>query len=399
MKILILDEEFPFPLNTGKRIRTFNLVTRLAQRHELRYLAYGQADSDGFRALADKNIQPVAVPPQVPAKQGPLFYLRLLANLFSQLPYIVSSHYSKPFAREFERCLSDEPPDLVLCEWSPYAVYLQSTSGIKLVIVAHNIEARIWKRYYETESSGLKRWYIGRQATKVERFEREAFKTVDGATGVSSDEAAAIKSFNPGLPVQVVENGVDLEYFKPDAAAPRDDHLVFTGAMDWRPNQDAVVYFVNRVFPLLRAEFPALQVTLVGREPPRHVLDLGRTDGVTVTGTVDDVRPYIAQAAVYIVPLRVGGGSRLKILEALAMKKAVVSTSVGAEGLELDGGRHLELADTTEQFAQTVSKLLRDPERRRQLGEDGRKLVEERYGWDAIAAKLESFLEEVVAGS
>jgi len=398
MKILVLDEEFPCPLNTGKRIRTFNLISRLAVGHEVRYLAYGSENSDSFTTLHESGLHPIAVPPQVPEKSGPTFYLRLAANLFSSLPYIVSSHYSRPFALALRRCLDNSPVDLILCEWSPYAVYLKETADIKAVIVAHNIEARIWRRYYETEPGVLKKWYIGRQAVKVDAFERAAFRAVDGATAVSSEEAAAIKSFNPDLPVQVVENGVDLDYFAPSDPPPRPDRLVLTGAMDWRPNQDAAVYFVEAIFPLLRYKFPSLEVTLVGREPPRRVVELGRVDGVTVTGTVDDVRPYISEAAVYVVPLRVGGGSRLKILEALAMKKAVVSTSVGAEGLEVTPGRHLELADTPQQFAQKVSILLHDAPRRTQLGEAGRRLVEERYGWDSIAAKLDSFLKEIATG-
>ena len=395
MKILVLDEEFPYPLNTGKRIRSFHLIRRLAAVHEVHDLAYGRPGSAGFRALADAQMHPLAVSRKLPAKSGPFFYARLFANLFSRYPYIVTGHYSPAFQAAVDRALNTLQPNLVICEWTPYAVFVRDIHGVKTMIAAHNVEADIWRKYYAHETSPLKKWYIGRQLPKVERFERLVFRWVAGATAVSDADAQKITALAGDTAVGVVENGVDLDYFGREEDEGETAGLVFTGSMDWRPNQDAAIYFVRDIFPRLREEHPDIEVHIVGRNPPRHIVDLHNTPGVVVTGTVDDIRPYFRRAAVYIVPLRIGGGSRLKILEALAARKAVVSTTVGAEGLSVTDGREIKLADTPERFAKQIHMLLENPELRRRLGRAGRKLVEDRYGWDALAGKLQQFVADL----
>jgi len=396
MRILVLDEEFPFPPNTGKRIRSFNLLSRLAARNELYYLAYGTDDSPGYAALKEHNMNPMPVKPQIPPKSGPLFYIRLLLNLISPLPYIVSSHYSDLYARLLRRAIADLEPDIIICEWTPYAVFVEKIHDVKRLVVAHNVETRIWQRYYENERQALKRWYIGKQVVKLERFERRVYKYIDGVTAVSDIDADQIHSFNHQVPVEIVDNGVDLEYFDAPGGLKKSNKLVFVGTMDWRPNQDCVRYFVDDILPLIRKERPEIEAVFVGRNPPAAIIALGEREGVTVTGSVDDVRPYIEEGDVYIVPLRIGGGTRLKILDALAMRSAVVSTSVGAEGLDLTDGENIMIADTPERFAAKVLRLIDDGDLNRSLGESGRKLVEEKYGWDSLAAKLESFIIRLV---
>ena len=396
MRVLVIDEEFPYPLDSGKRIRSYQLLSRLTARCKLHYLAYGTAHSEGFSALERAGISPRPVAAELPAQSGPGFYLRLLANLFSRYPYIVSRHYSRLFQNHLRAAVAEIQPDLILCEWTPYAVFASNIIDIPHVIVAHNIEHRIWQRYYEYEESALKKWYIGRQAPKVATFEREAFGRADGAVAVSKSEADEIRSMNDRLKVAVVENGVDLDYFAPSPDRENAEALVFVGAMHWRPNQDAVIFFVEEILPRIRQHRPDVTFTIVGQGPPPHIQKLDSRPGVRVTGRVEDVRPYVGAAAVYVVPLRIGGGTRLKILEALAMKKAVVATSVGAEGLEVVDDRHLLLADSADSFAEQVLRLLEDAALRRGLGDAGRRLVEERYGWDRLADKLYEYLSELV---
>lgn len=397
MKILVLDEEFPYPFNTGKRIRSYHLIQQLAAQHEIFYLAYGRAESESYLHLEKSRIHPIPVRGHIPKKSGLLFYLRLGANLFSRLPYIVTSHHSRAYTSAVRNAVASIRPDRILCEWTPYAVFLQDVGGARTVIVAHNIESAIWRRYAEHEKSGLKKWYIGRQAAKVTHFEQTVFRAADGITAVTDTDARQITALAAGTPVCVVENGVDLAYFAPENSATRGQRLVFTGSMDWRPNQDAAEFFIKEIFPLLRPRYPGLKVFFVGRNPPLHTRELSNTPGVTVTGTVEDVRPFIRDAAVYIVPLRIGGGSRLKILEALAMGKAVVSTSVGAEGLAITDGQEFLLADTPEEFARQVAYVLDHENIGRRLGEAGRRLVEGRYGWDMIAERLEQFVVKLVS--
>jgi len=397
VRILVLDEEFPYPLNTGKRIRSFNLLSRLAARHNLRYVAYGETASEAHRALIDASMQPVAVDPRVPAKAGIGFYARLAMNLFSPDPYIVASHYSVGYQTVVDRQVTGFVPDVVLCEWTPYARYIKRLHGTCKVIATHNVEARIWQRYYEHEHQPFRRWYIGVQWRKVQKFERTALAWIDGLTAVSAADRDEFLRERPALPTSVIDNGVDLDYFRSSRRSPDSAHLVFTGSMDWRPNQDAATYFVHEMLPLLRRRVPDAKVTFVGRNPPEHIRALGNRPGVRITGTVDDVRPYIDSATVYVVPLRIGGGSRLKILEAMAMKRAVVSTTVGAEGLNVADGTNILLADTPTTFIDAVCGVLADRERANRLGCAGRELVEACYGWDPLAQKLEQFLCEVVA--
>ncbi|MFH1373863.1 MAG: glycosyltransferase [bacterium] len=399
MKILVIDEEFPYPLNSGKRIRTFHLTRYLADHHDVSYLAYGSSDSAAADSLREHRITPYAVVPVDRSQQGIRFYLRLALNLFSRYPYVVTSHYTPAFQSRLERLIAEQQFDLVVCEWTPYAIFLRRLDNVRSIIVAHNIESEIWRRYQENETNPLKRWYISIQRAKVERFERNCFEWADGATTVSEPEAETLRGSGITAPVAVIENGVDVDYFQPGREVVDDHMLVFTGSMDWRPNQDAAIFFVREIFPLLRREQPRLTAVFVGRRPPRKVLELADTEGIVVTGTVDDVRPYIARAGVYIVPLRIGGGSRLKILEAMAMGKAVVSTSVGAEGLRVEDGVDILLGDTPQQFTRQVIDCLNDEKRRQTLAERGRQLVQKHYRWEQLGERYHRFLMSVAGKS
>lgn len=398
MRILVLDEEFPYPTNNGKRTRSFNLYQRLATHFQIRYVGYGRKGSVAAEALRMQGIEPVAVLAKVPQKHGPFFYLHLLANLFSPLPYIVTSHYSRIYQKTVLDCLSRFQPDLVLCEWTPYAIYVKELASVKKVVSAHNIEADIWRRYHENETNQFRRFYIREQWRKVERFEQAALGCMDGALAVSELDYNRLLQARPGLPIVVIPNGVDLNYFQPLPQPECRRHLVFTGSMDWRPNQDAARYFVREILPLLRQAHHDLECTFVGRSPPADIQALADVPGIQITGTVDDVRPYVERAAVYVVPLRIGGGSRLKILEALAMGRAVVSTTVGAEGLDVIHDHHVVLADNPRTFAESVLKLLDDPDRCQKLAMEGRRLVEQYYGWDALADQFCAFIRKITVG-
>lgn len=397
MKILVMDEEFPYPLDSGKRIRSFNLIRRLALHHSVSYLAYDSGHSDGFGQCLDSGIHPIAVKRSAPKKSGPAFYMRLATGIFSRQPYFVHTHHSSIFERVLEATLKEQNPDLVIAEWTPYAVFFDAVRDAKKVIVAHNIETAIWQRYYENERNPLKKWYIGLQKDRIARFERNAFRSADGATAVSKLDAGVIRSFNSSLKLEVVDNGVDLRH---SASVPisrdRGASLVFVGSMDWRPNQDAAIYFTREIYPLLREKNHDLKVAFVGRNPSKEVRRLGKLPGVTITGMVDDVRTHIHEASVYIVPLRVGGGSRLKILEAMALQIPIVSTTIGAEGLEVTNNENILLADTPREFVTEIERLRHDPELRHRLVAAGRRLVEQRYNWDYLAEKLEHFLHGLV---
>lgn len=392
MNALIIDEEVPWPLNTGKRLRTYNLVQRLQREHHITYLCYGTPDA----VLPDcPNVTLVTLPSPILEQKGVRFYWSLLCNLLSSKPYIVDRHYSKQLADQAAALVAHGSFDLLHCEWTPYSENISQLFGrIPTVLSAHNVEAQIWERYYLTETNPLKKAYIYLQWKKLVRYEAQAARRYTVISTVSEpDRDIFVQQY--GCPqTEVVANGVDEQYFAPIETAVQPGSMVFTGSMDWRPNQDGVKYFIEEVFPLIRRRVTDATFTVVGRKPPQWLVELAAaTDGVTVTGTVDDVRPYIARSALYVVPLRVGGGSRLKILEALAMDKIVLSTSVGAEGLAVEEGKTALLRDTAHELADTACQVLDDPACFQQLGKDGRTLILQQYTWDAITQTMAALWE------
>lgn len=392
MRILIIDEEFPYPLNTGKRIRSYHLAMNLARWHEVSYLAFGAESSPEFEQMKISNFSPIAVTPPDRGKSGLKFYVKLFLSIFSSQPYIVTSHYAMGYQARFDELIRTGGYDCVLCEWTPYAMYIRGTVGPRKIISAHNIESSIWRGYKINERNPFKRLYIANQAAKVERFERRCFKWADGATAVSESDARRLRALGLDYQVEVVENGVDLDYFHPQPAKVDENMLVFTGSMDWRPNQDAARYFVKDVLPMIKKHRKGIEVVFVGRNPSRRTSALGRLEGVTITGTVDDVRPFIARAAAYVVPLRIGGGSRLKILEAMAMGKPVISTPIGAEGLRVKDRENIVISEDPRDFAEQVLRVLDDRSFRDRLAENGRRTVEKYYRWEELGRKLSDYI-------
>ncbi|MCU0223442.1 MAG: glycosyltransferase [Acidobacteria bacterium] len=389
-RVLVLDEELPLPANTGKRIRTVNLLRRLSRDFDIELLVHESEDAaplDEARAL---GIGVTAAPARIQKKSGLGFYGRLAANAVSSEPYSVTSHRTAAFDRAVRERIEAHRPVLVHAEWTPYAQYWREGDPT-LVIAAHNVESEVLGRIAETSAGLAHRAFFKHQALCMERFERSMFARAPHATAVTERDAQVLRSW--GCPdVEVVPNGVDTAYFVPwpeTAGAQGGDGrtLVFTGSMDWRPNQDAIAWFAHAVHPLLAQAGP-YRLTVVGRNPPGNLSEnLSLPAEIVLTGTVDDVRPYLGEAAVFVTPLRVGGGSRLKILEALAMGKAVVTTSLGAEGLDLTDGRDLLRADDPRAFAETIEALWRDPARAHALGLAGRDAVLAAYDWDALYSR------------
>jgi len=399
MKILVLDEFLSYPVDSGKKVRTYNILRQMSSEHRLLLLTYVWGDPGeaiGLEHYRSLGIEVATVPRKDPKKSGLRFYMALLRNLFSRLPYIVDGHFSRPYADRLRQALTDFQPDIVMAEWSPYAVYLRDVTGIPRIAIAHNLESSIWRGYVEKTSNSLKRSFVSYQYRKVEAFENDIFSWLDGLITVSPLELQQVQKRFPSLRSVLVDNGVDPSYFKP-GPEPEDPHLIaFCGSMDWRPNQDAIQFMIEDIMPHLRRMIEPVRLLVVGRQPPAWLLALGRRYGVEFTSSVDDVRPYVRRSAVSVVPLRIGGGSRLKILEALSMKKAVVSTSLGAEGLELTPNQHIVVADQPEPFARAVAELLTDPARRQQLAEAGYRKVVERYRWEELAKRQSEFLNSLV---
>jgi glycosyltransferase involved in cell wall biosynthesis len=267
------------------------------------------------------------------------------------------------------------------------------------VVVAHNVESMIWQRYYETETNWLRRWYIGRQWHKFTRFERRVLAEVERTVAVSDTDARRFKEALDVARVDVVENGVDTAYFQPQARRRDPGRLLFLGSLDWRPNLDGVQLLLQRVFPAVQCAEPSARLCLVGRNPPQSLQrQIAAMPGVELHGNVPDVRPYLADCGMLVVPLRIAGGSRLKILEALASGMPVVSTRIGAEGLCLEAGEELTVAEHIDDLAQVIVNGIRNPAMLQAQAECGREKVLQRYDWDRLADQLEQVWLRCVTG-
>jgi glycosyltransferase involved in cell wall biosynthesis len=402
LRVVMVDEELPYPPTSGKRIRTLNLTLHLAERHRITYVCHRNADRDeadrAAEFFAQHGVETVVVDRAAPPKSGARFYLRLAANLLSPLPYSVTSHRSRALRRALTEIARKRRVDVWHCEWTPYAEALRGIAMKSRVVVAHNVESVIWQRYHETETNPLRRWYIGRQWHKFQRFEKRVLGEVERTVAVSDTDAQRLWSDFGAARVEVVDNGVDIDYFQPQSRHRTVNRMLFLGSLDWRPNLDGVALLLDRVFPAVRAAEPSARLCIVGRNPPealrRRIADM---PGVELHANVPDVRPFLADCGLLVVPLRIGGGSRLKILEALASGTPVVTTRVGVEGLRLEEGQEITVVDTIDDLQSAIRMAIRHPEIVQAQAERGREKVIELYDWNFLADRMDRIWRQCAA--
>jgi polysaccharide biosynthesis protein PslH len=397
MRILWLKSDLLLPLDKGGKLRTWHLLRHLARRHDITYVAFAPPDEprahiEGMREVA---VAVHAIPRVDPPKGSAAFYADAALHLFDPLPYAVGKYRSRAFTGRVRTLLDGQPFDLIVSDFLVPAIHLPRRLPCPAVIFTHNVEAEIWRRHLETRKGRVARLLYGLQHRRMLRFERRTLARFDGVLAVSDADRRTFERLYPGImrePAHVIPTGVDTEFYAPAPSAKTSRSLVFTGSMDWLPNEDAMLFFCRDVLPLIRAEEPAVTLSIVGRAPTPAVARLSQDPAIRVTGSVEDIRPHVKDAAVYVVPLRIGGGTRLKIFEAMAMGKAIVSTTVGAEGLPVRSGQHLMLADDPRGLASAVVQLLRDVDRRRAFECAARALVVAAYDWSAVAGELEHAL-------
>jgi sugar transferase (PEP-CTERM/EpsH1 system associated) len=398
MKLLWVKAGGLLPPDLGGKIRSYQILKQLARKHEVTVFTY-YAEHPGDVHLRGPDIfsKLVAVPLPLPPRRSLAEYAGYARMLAAGRPFTIDKYIQPVVRRRYAELLAAETFDLVVCDFIAPAPVIDWRTPPPKILFTHNVEAQVWERHRKVVSNPAVKLACRLESRALERVERRYAALADYILTVSENDRAAFARYaDPGR-ISVIPTGVDTEYFQPVPGPRQPDTTVFTGAMDWMPNEDGVAYYVEKIFPLVRREIPGALFWAVGRQPTRRLQALA-SESVAVTGAVDDIRPYLGKAAVCVVPLRSGSGTRIKIFEAMAMGKAVVSTTLGAEGLPVRHGENIILADDPADFARQVAALLRDPERCERLGRAARDLVERNYGWPSVAACFDRIVESVARG-
>lgn len=398
MRILWVKAGGLVPPDTGGKIRSYNILRQLAEHHAITFFSFYAAHENDIHAELSQIFQSVVrIPLDLPQAKSGAELLDYVFHLFSREPYNLTK-YCRPVVRDKLRALvQEEAFDVILCDFLAAAGVIPWDWPCPKVLFAHNVETAIWRRHYDVADNLFWKAVSWFEWKRTAAAERRYLQKADHVLAVSENDRDDFINFIDPQKVSVVTTGADTEYFQPSTETEMPNSLVFTGSMDWLPNEDGAFYFANEIFPLILRQAPDTTLCIVGRKPSRRLQDLAsRVSNIQITGWVDDVRPYLRRRAVCIVPLRIGGGTRLKIFEAMSMAKAVVSTSIGAEGLPVNDGEHLLIADDPSTFAESTLQLLGNAAQRTRIGQTARQLVEENYGWATVSAGFAQVLEIVI---
>lgn len=389
MKLLWVKSDFLHPTTKGGQIRTLETLKRLHERHEVHYVGLAQpGETEGPERAGEYSARSFPVRHQARSKTSPLFAVELLSGALSSLPLAVSRWNPPALRQMISELRAAEKYDAVFCDFLAPAPSFESLDDV--ILFQHNVETMLWRRHATEAKGALKRFYLKTQAERMQRFEREVCRAVRRVIAVSDADSETMRELFGLSEVPAVPTGVDIEFFQPpDKAKPTAD-LVFLGSMDWMPNIDGVQHFCREIWPRIVERRPGTTLAIVGRRPGGMVRELEREhEGVTVTGTVDDVRPYLWGAKVSIVPLRIGGGTRLKIYESMAAGLPCVSTTIGAEGLEIHPPHDIRIADASDDFADQCLRLLDNPVEARSVAQAGLDLVRASFSWERVTDLFE----------
>jgi polysaccharide biosynthesis protein PslH len=386
------------PVDTGGKIRSYNLLKHLRTRNEVTLVSYydGATDKDYEQKIAEQFPGAVTVNTgySVTTIRQTLRYFR---NVPSSAPFAVSKFTSPQIQKLISEWDRERRFDVFVCDFLSASLNFPTVLNTPAVLFQHNVESALWKRQAAHEANPPKRLAFKLEAAKMMRYEHQAVSRFHHVIAVSEHDKELMSKMTEPSRISVVPTGVDLANYAAVAGEQNDGaaQVLFLGSMDWEANIDGVDYFCREVWPTVKEAVPEAKFLVVGRNPPPRITKWS-TDSVEITGRVESVLPYLRDAAVFVVPLRIGGGTRLKIYEAMAAGKAVVSTTIGAEGLDIHHGKDILLADDEATFARSVIDLLVDQDKRRHLGAEAARLAA-RYDWPIIATEFERILSAVNA--
>jgi len=397
MRVLYISVAYPLPANNGAKMRLWAILRAIKNAgHELSLASFAEP---GEVSGTEQDLGAVCTDSDIVT----LSYTRLSAGgdygkrlraIFSSLPFTLERLRSGEMKQRLERRVREHSFDVIVCD-NVFAAINLPASASPVVMNSQNVEYRILQRYVEHEGNPFKALYARLEASKLRRFEAAMYRRAVLAMACSAVDTALIRSLCPGIETAVAPNVVDVRDY-PSGAAEEPLTVLYQGGMDWFPNRDALEYFVPAILPLVQKEIPGVRVIAAGRNPsPEFRARFSDVAALEFTGTLADLRPVIAKAAVCVVPLRIGSGTRLKILEGGAMGKAMVSTTVGVEGLDFVAGKEILVADDPATFAREVIQLLRDPARRKAIGEAARNRVLQNYDVAVLERSIASTFQKL----
>ncbi len=395
MKILFLSHFIPYPPPGGSSQRNYNLIRELSRNNTVDLLTFTQRlfhpteDKLGTAISAMKQLCREVKAIKIPTDYSRFKWLLLLFfNLFSITPYSVWRFYSREMNNALINMISANNYDIVHIDTIALARHIKYLHGIPTVLNHHNIESTLMLRRAKSEKNLLIKLYLLMQGKKLRLFEKRIAKKFSVNITVSDQDKSDLQNYCRSALISVVTNGTDINYFTP-ASSMQKYSLIYVGGMTWYPNRDAMTYFCREIYPLIRKQMPETEMNIIGNSPPKEVLLAASKDpSIKPLGYVEDIRAFLAQAAVYVVPIRVGGGTRLKILDAMAAGKAIVSTTVGCEGIAVTPGENILIADNPQNFSDQVVMLLKNKEMRDKLSANAREFVAEHYSWEIIGRQL-----------
>jgi polysaccharide biosynthesis protein PslH len=394
MQILFVATNLPVPPNSGQSMRSLSIIKALASSgHDLSFLSFASKNrQEDLHPLSSFCHSIELLNREMKNLTLQANYSERVLSLLKLECYSIERFRSTAMQEAIRAQLNRQRHDLIICD-GIYSLANIPKTRVPILLNCHNVEHVIIKRYAQLERNPIKKCYAIAESNLMRSAEQEGCRQVAGVMVCSEIDRKVLQTLRADLPMTVIPNVVDTDSIQPNSPGTADPILLFQGVMDWYPNRDAVEFFVRGILPEIRAKCPAARFVVAGRNPPTEFVDRFSSDTkIEFTGTVPDMRPHLASATIVVVPLRVGGGTRIKILEACAAGKPVVSTAVGAEGLELEPGKEILLADNPTEFAHVVSDLIQNPLQRKAIAESARRAVVARYSQVTLKTKLDNLL-------
>lgn len=387
-------------MDTGGKIRTGKILEQLAKNHDITLISNFEQNKDSQHINEIKKLCSKFIPVhwEEIGKYTPLFFIRLFIQMFSLYPVSALNDYSSVLRKTLEREVNNNHYDLAICDFVQSSLMFKNIKGTATLLFQHNVESIILRRHVERAKNPVSRLFWWLQWGKMFLYEKKMCHAFNKVIVVSDEDKTLLDNLYGTTNTVTIPTGVDINYYTPRPRAKETPNsLVFCGSMDWLPNEDAIDFFIDEILPLLKKEIPDISLTIVGRNPSQAMQKKAdKNADVILTGWVKDTRPYLSESSLVIVPIRIGGGTRMKIFEAMAMEKAVVSTTLGAEGLPVTDRENIVVADNAATFAIAIKELLLNEEKKEKISKNARNHVEWNFNWQNVASVFSNILETTI---